>query len=55
MLTANLGKSWLDEVESTSLAKDICLVKPWKSLAVALTDLKSRSQVRLTEAECNYS
>ena len=36
----NLGITSLEDVERTSLAKDISLVKPLKSLAVALTDLK---------------
>lgn len=44
MLLEYRGIFSTDEVESTSLANDITFVKPWKSLAVALTDLNRRCQ-----------
>ncbi len=40
------------EGERTSLAKDISRVKPWKSLAVALTDL--RRGIGLSDKPCKH-
>jgi len=41
-----------EDVYSTSLANDISLVKPWKSLAVALTDLYGWPSTRDCQHAC---